>query len=320
VIRLHPTLKVFMVVGFFASSIPELLTGSSPFSRYILPHIFILLMIVYGVPAILILDYSVKRGLRYSDVLILGLTVGVIIEGLAVNTYYNPASEVMGDFSSYGRIYGVNLNWMVYITIFHALFSLTVPLAVSLLILGEEGLELRLSNRLRMILLILLLIVLLLFNISQDVYRPPSQYYILSFILIILIYYFHRINYGKRLPPTRLKWPERKPIVLYPPILIIAAFYLLEKLVPPILHILVGVLLFTAIHNTLYNYEILLPENSWPIARNLLIGLIMTSIISLIANAYYYLIPSIILYTGLTLILEKHYNRRALNHGESPSG
>ncbi len=308
-----------MVVGFFASSIPELLTGSTPFSRYMLPHIFIPLMIVYGVPAVLILDYSVKRGLRYSGVLILGLIVGVIIEGLAVNTYYNPSSEVMGDFSSYGRIYGVNLNWMVYITIFHAIFSLTVPLGVSLLILGKEGLELRLSNRLKKILLILLLIVLLLFNISQDAYRPPLQYYILSFMLIILIYYFHRINYGKRLPPTRLKWPEGKAIVFYPPILIIVAFYVLEKLVPPILHILVGVLLFAAIHNTLYNYEILLPIDSWPIVRNLLIGLIITSIISLIANAYYYLTPSIILYIGLTLILEKRYNKSALNHGGNPS-
>ncbi|NOZ30623.1 MAG: hypothetical protein GXO68_01560 [Crenarchaeota archaeon] len=125
----------------------------------------------------------------------------------------------------------------------------------------------------------------------------------------------HRATYGKKLPPARLKWPEGKPLILYAPLFVIVAFYILDKILPPILHLLVGIALFIAIHNTLHPYDVLQSLDAWPAARNLLLGLIVTSILLMILVSLYYLIPSIVLFLILTPLLEKRYYRgKTISH------
>ncbi len=297
---------VFLGLGVLSSSIPELLTGSTPVTRYVEPRVFLVLVLLYGIPSFLILEYSLWNKFRLSDVFLLGTITGVLVEGIAVNTYYNPSPSVMGDFSGYGRIAGVNFDWALYITLFHGVYSVTVPV-VALLVIFRERLEgLRLSFVERTALVLVLSGVLYLFNVSGDVYSPPPVYHVFSLVGIICILAFHRVLQGKRLSGPL--WPARF-LVLYAPLLVPVVFYGGAKILPVSLHVLFGVFMFIALYNVLWRFHVLDIRGSWRVARDLLVGMIIVSAISLLANGYYLLSVPILVFSAFVVTVDSRIKR-----------
>ncbi len=113
-----------------AITFPELLTGSTQFLSILLnPFALLGLVGLYGAGALAIREFRVRWHARWPTLLLLGAAYGVLEEGFATRTFFAPAS-LIGVQGSYGHFAGVNWVWAVQLSIFHAVFSITLPIVL----------------------------------------------------------------------------------------------------------------------------------------------------------------------------------------------
>ncbi len=291
-------MKRLLLLMFLSATIPELLTGSTPFWNLLNPFTLAGLLIVYGIPAVLIREFVMSRGEGYRSVLLLGLLEGVLIEGMAVNTFY---SDKLDTFSSYGRFLGVNWPWLFYLTIFHAVFSVLLPIMIF-----DSIYEGRFLSKVRQSYLIPVALMVLLFNLSEEVYKPSLAHRIFSLLLMGLLVLIYLKLRGKRLPgpsfPLTLAY-------LYPPALIIFAFFALAERVHPLVHVLVSVPFFTTLYNSLEDVD------PWLVGRRLLLGMVLVSFFVAVADDKMYMAPPALAYLALTLYLDKRLANQGTKEG-----
>jgi len=79
-----------MVLLFLSPMIGELLSGSAPPAEFFHPLPFVLLVILYGVGAILARQLMVGWGKGWLTLLILGVAYGIAEEGLMCKSFYAP--------------------------------------------------------------------------------------------------------------------------------------------------------------------------------------------------------------------------------------
>lgn len=84
---------------------------------------------LYGSGAILARELVRRRGLGWASLLTLGAAYGVLEEALVTNTWFNPAANVQA-LGIYGRIWSVNTVWALELTVFHAVMSICIPIAL----------------------------------------------------------------------------------------------------------------------------------------------------------------------------------------------
>ena len=116
-----------------APSIPELLTGSTPISELVFNPVrflvgFSLDVVLYGSGALLIREFSVYFRKGWASVLLLGAAYGIAEEGFEVHTFFQPSGSPVGALGSYGHLFGVNWVWALTLTIFHATYSIALPI------------------------------------------------------------------------------------------------------------------------------------------------------------------------------------------------
>ncbi len=81
---------------------------------------------------------------------------------------------------------GINWPWAAYLTIFHSIYSVLVPIMIThSLFPNIKGERLTSNNGLKLLIL-LALVNALIFNLLPETYKPPEQYHIFSLILIAL--------------------------------------------------------------------------------------------------------------------------------------
>ncbi len=120
----------------FAPSIPELLTGSTPISNLFFDPIqfaisFSLDVGLYGTGALLIREFVVYYRKGWGSTLLLGAAYGIAEEGFAVHTFFQPSGSPVGLLGSYGHAFGVNWLWALGLTIFHATYSIALPILLT---------------------------------------------------------------------------------------------------------------------------------------------------------------------------------------------
>jgi hypothetical protein len=123
----------FFALLLLAPSIPELLTGSTPISRLAFDPVgflvsFALDVGLYGTGALLIREFCVVYHRGWPSVLLLGAAYGIAEEGFAVHTFFQPSGNPVGILGSFGHAFGVNWLWALGLTIFHATYSIALPL------------------------------------------------------------------------------------------------------------------------------------------------------------------------------------------------
>ena len=109
-----------------ATLIPELLIGSTPLSRI---HTLLFQFPYYGSAALLIREAVVRFGLGRTGLVCLGLAFGVMTEGLALQSVFNP--RFLNLDISFGRIGDVNWPWTIYMVGYHALWSVSIPVTLA---------------------------------------------------------------------------------------------------------------------------------------------------------------------------------------------
>ena len=115
--------------------IPEYLSGSSPINAVVLnPGQFVFQIVanlgLYGPGALLIHEAKVRWGKGWASVLLLGGAYGILEEGVALSTLFNPAGGPVGTLGTYGHWLGVNWVWSAGIVPFHAVWSISLPILI----------------------------------------------------------------------------------------------------------------------------------------------------------------------------------------------
>ena len=125
--------RAAFVLLLFAPAIPELLTGSTPVSNLFFdPGQFALSFTIdvglYGTGALLIREFAVAYRKGWASILLLGAAYGIGEEGFAVHTFFQPSGSPVLALATYGHAYGVNWLWALGLTVFHATYSIALPI------------------------------------------------------------------------------------------------------------------------------------------------------------------------------------------------
>jgi hypothetical protein len=221
-----------VVLFFLAPAIGELLSGSAPPTEFFNPISLLLLSALYGSGALLARELKVRWKKGYVSLFLLGAAYGVIEEGLMVKSFFDPGWMDLGVLGVYGRWWEINWVWAEWLTIYHAIFSIVIPITLVEAAYPELRNVRWVSNRKLAGATVLLCAVTVFGYAALTPYRPPLPQYLLSagFVgALLLLAWKTPPKTGKsgRLKPSR---PSRLALFGFTTTL---AFFLLFGAGPP---------------------------------------------------------------------------------------
>ena len=173
-----------LVLFFLAPTIGELLSGSAPPAEFFNPISFLLLSSLYGSGALLVRELKIRWNKGYVSLFILGAAYGVIEEGLMVKSFFDPGWMDLGILGVYGRWLEVNWVWAEWLTIYHSIFSIVIPITLVEVAYPELRNKRWLSNKKLAGVAILLCAVTAFGYCFLTTYRPPALQYLISVVLV----------------------------------------------------------------------------------------------------------------------------------------
>jgi hypothetical protein len=115
-----------MTLFFLSPLVAEVLFGATPVSRL---GSLVVVAPLYGGGALLIREVARRRGRGWWRIVLLGAAYGIIEEGLAIQSMFNPNlfnAELVG-----GRAFGVNWIWTVWTIGYHVVWSICIPILLT---------------------------------------------------------------------------------------------------------------------------------------------------------------------------------------------
>jgi hypothetical protein len=120
-----------------AATLAEFLTGSTPIPLAATHPLGLAILVgMYGGGAVLIREVAIRWGKRWGAILLLGGAYAVGEEGFGAKTMVDPIGSNIGS-QLYTHFLGVNWVPLAALTVFHAAFSIAVPLIMVELIFPE---------------------------------------------------------------------------------------------------------------------------------------------------------------------------------------
>src|SRR5437660_3823105 len=137
-LKSHPILSLLLL----PPGIPEYLSASSQITLLVInPPLFFLLLAanigLYGSGVILIREAMIRWKKGWASVFLLGVAYGIVEEGLALWTLFNPLAQPVGNLGFYGHWLGINWVWTVGLLIFHSVYSIGLPIFLFGLVFPE---------------------------------------------------------------------------------------------------------------------------------------------------------------------------------------
>lgn len=142
--ELHPRRLGSHVVGYLRArpllclvllspGIPEYLSGSSSWAVLTANPIVFFLFVglnvgLYGSGVIVIREAMIRWRKGWASVFLLGFAYGIVEEGLALSTFFNPNAGPVGVLGVYGHWLGVSWVWTVGLLLFHSAISIALPI------------------------------------------------------------------------------------------------------------------------------------------------------------------------------------------------
>ena len=124
----HPNRGPLLALILLSPIIAEMLSGSSPPLEWLNPITPLLLIWLYGAGVLVMRETAVRWKTGWPSILLLGAAYGIIEEGLAVKSFFDPGWMDLGTLAWYGRWLDVNWVWAVWLTIYHAVVSIAIPI------------------------------------------------------------------------------------------------------------------------------------------------------------------------------------------------
>jgi len=183
-----------LVLLFLSPVIGELLSGSAPPAEFFNPLGFTLLVILYGGGAILARELTHRWDKGWPTLLVLGAAYGIIEEGLMVKSFFDPQWQDLDMLGSYGRSIGVNWIWTLELTLYHAVFSIAIPVLLVNLMFPAYASRAWISQRTFNVLSLLFVVNGVFIFAFITPYRPPIIHYLPAVLVtILLIMLAHRL-------------------------------------------------------------------------------------------------------------------------------
>jgi len=126
-----PKRKAIAFLMFASAAIAELMSGSSPPLEFFNPFSGSLLFVFYGCGVVLVRETALRWNKGFATILLLGAAFGILEEGLSVKSWLDPGWMDLGTLGWYGRFWGINWVWAVWLTLYHAVCSITIPIIIT---------------------------------------------------------------------------------------------------------------------------------------------------------------------------------------------
>lgn len=191
--RLRPAFLLFLL----APAGAELLTGSAPPAEFFHPLGFVVLLLLYGNGALLVRELVHRWGAGWPSVLALGASYGILEEGLACKSFFDPNWMDLGRMGTYGRMGGVNWVWSINLTFFHAVISVAIPVLLVTCLCPERRNEAWVGRRAFRWMAALFAADALFMRFVLTPYRPPVGPSLLAAVAALLLF-----GLARRLPAS----------------------------------------------------------------------------------------------------------------------
>jgi hypothetical protein len=125
-----------LVLAILSTFVGEVLLGATTVSR-----IGGLLVVtpLYGGGAVLIRELARRRGPGWSRIILLAAAYGIVEEGLAIQSLFNPDLFNAGIIG--GRLFGVNWVWSQWTIAYHIVWSISIPILLAELLFPDRRAE-----------------------------------------------------------------------------------------------------------------------------------------------------------------------------------
>jgi hypothetical protein len=123
--RMRRCLPVIVLVV-MAFLVAEVLPGSAPISQ---PLLWPFLLIIYGPGALLVRELVQRRLRGYASIVLLGAAYGLVEEGLALQSLFNPELYKAAEWG--GRVFGLNSVYAEAAIVIHAVWSAAIPILLT---------------------------------------------------------------------------------------------------------------------------------------------------------------------------------------------
>jgi len=249
----HPLLFLL----FLTPGIPEYLSASSQLTLLVIsPPLFFGLLLanlgLYGSGVILIREAMIRWKKGWASIFLLGVAYGIVEEGLALWTLFNPLAQPVGVLGFYGHWLGVNWVWTVGLLIFHSVYSIGLPIFLFGLVFPEmKSKSLVSGTRVTFSILGLIIDCFALFVLESVIYQPynPGGGLMLFSGIVITIL----VVAARKLPGDFLKTKQSEPdwgprkfalvgALLFPSTLLAGGFAAGAN-IPPIIPMIVDIVL-----------------------------------------------------------------------------
>jgi len=251
------TVKATLLLSFLSPLIAEVLSGSTtPLEALINPLSFPLLWAFYGVGVIFVREAWIRWGRNYLSLMFLGFAYGIFEEGIVIQSWFNPTWPDLGIFAYYGRIWGINTTWAVWLTIFHALMSITAPIIIVDFIYPHLKRKEFVGKRNILLLLLIMAIPTILFYTQLANYQTPLPQYSVAVVLFLLSLIFAKKI--KKKSVTLSKW-ALKHVFIYGFIISLLLFLTFAALphssITPLVPMALGVFLVVHFYSHMHPLE-----------------------------------------------------------------
>ncbi len=238
--------KAAVLLSLLSPFLAEILGGSTtPVHVLTNPLSFPLIWMFYGAGVLIVREFWLRWGRNYLSLLILGAAYGIFEEGLVLKSWFNPLWPDLGPLAFYGRVWGINTVWAVWLTIYHSIMSIAAPILILEIVYPELQTDTLMGRKGIIALFAILAIPSFLFYFKLSNYSAPMPQYILSIFLFLLLLIFAK--------KCGCSWniKARHPFVsgLILATLLFLNFTFLPKLhAPPLLSIIFGILLVALLY------------------------------------------------------------------------
>ena len=212
-LRSHPKVCLLLLTP----GIPEYISSSSPIANLFLnPGAFAFELVanlgLYGSGVILIREAAVRWRRGWTSILLLGVAYGILEEGVALSTLFNPKAGPVGELGYFGHWAGVSWVWLAEILPVHMIFSISIPillLGVALPYTGGRSLVSRRGIALSLAVLSADVVALLLVTVRYEGFWMGYAVLFGSSMAICILALLARLWPAGRV--ARTEFPQRRP-------------------------------------------------------------------------------------------------------------
>lgn len=165
---------------FLSPVVAELMSGSAPPVRFFNPLWFFPLVLFYGTGANIIRELVRRWNKGIPTLLALGVVYGILEEGIALKTFFDPAWPMLGILGSYGRALGINWVWTLELPFGHAIFSIAIPIMLTGLLFPRERDEPWIDGRTFDLFSLVFAGEIILTSIFFETYPAPTVPYVIT--------------------------------------------------------------------------------------------------------------------------------------------